>query len=254
LFQLEDQTTPNRFRLNVTDDLCVGPQGQVFLFGGIGHAAMIQAMSAVVGKELIWSTAQFLSYVRRDMAMNIAQATAIAQSGDEIIMTASAAFGSRPGEQGYQWLDAPEMSPPEDCVELPIWPKQAGGYIGRLEIRLEPHGTGGRMRDGIIEPTGRLKIWIRSREGNLTDIPMLAILGDFLPAGVASSLGQIGGGNSLDNTLRICREIKTDWALCDIQIAAMERGLAHGETRIFTRDGQLMALASQSLIPRFVAE
>lgn len=265
MFQLEKLESAQRFRLNVTDAICVGPRNHVFLFGGIGHAALIRAMCDVVGKDLIWSTAQFLSYARCGMVMdidvdvsvsgrNIAQASAVGRVGDEVVLTTSAAFGSRPDTLSYQWMVAPTMPPPEACIEAPVWPIQGGGYVDRLEIRLDPDGPGVGPRNGEVDPNGRLKLWIRSREGDPTDVSLLAILGDFLPAGVASTLGRIGGGNSLDNTLRICNPTCSDWILCDIQIAAIYNGLGHGEVRLYSRDGQLMALASQSLIPRFVSE
>lgn len=265
MFKLEATSDPARFRLNVIDEICVGPPGNVFLFGGVGHAAMVAAMKRVVSRELIWSTAQYLSFARRGMVLdievsvvvpgrNISQATVVARVEDQVILTASAAFGARPDQATHQWIQPPAMPAPEDCLALPVWPKQDGGFNKRLEIRLPPGGTGTGPRDGAIEPTGRLQLWIRNRDHAPMDAAQLAILGDFVPAGAASAVGRYGGGNSLDNTLRICRIVPTEWALCDIQMSAMDRGFGHGETRIFAQDGTLLAVAGQSLVLRFLDE
>jgi hypothetical protein len=45
----------------------------------------------------------------------------------------------------------------------------------------------------------------------------LAILGDYVPFGIGQALGLMGGGNSLDNTLRVYRLAPTEWVLLDIR-------------------------------------
>src|SRR3546814_19838842 len=52
------------FRLKVSADLCVGPAGHVFLFGGAGPGGAIAAMEQCSGRKLLCATAQYLSYAR----------------------------------------------------------------------------------------------------------------------------------------------------------------------------------------------
>jgi len=82
------------------------------------------------------------------------------------------------------------------------------------------------------------------------DATTLAILGDFVPMGVGQALGTLTGGNSLDNSLRICRLVPTEWVLLDIRVHAVARGFAHGLVHMFAEDGTLLATASQSCIVR----
>ena len=70
------------------------------------------------------------------------------------------------------------------------------------------------------------------------------------PAG-RLALGIQGGGNSLDNTLRIVKLVPTEWVLLDILIHAVERGFGHGLVHMYAEDGTLLATASQSCIVRF---
>ena len=79
----------------------------------------------------------------------------------------------------------------------------------------------------------------------------LAVLGDFVPMGVGQALGVRGGGNSLDNTLRIVDLVPTEWVLLDIRVHAVERGFGHGLVHMFAEDGTLLATASQSCIVRY---
>ena len=83
------------------------------------------------------------------------------------------------------------------------------------------------------------------------DAAALAVLGDFVPMGVGQALGIRGGGNSLDNTLRVVRLVPTEWVLLDIRVHAVERGFGHGLVHMFAEDGTLLATASQSCIVRF---
>jgi acyl-CoA thioesterase len=83
------------------------------------------------------------------------------------------------------------------------------------------------------------------------DAMALAIMGDFVPSGVGQALGVRGGGNSLDNTLRVMHLVPTDWVLLDIRVHGVQRGFGHGLTHMFAEDGTLLATASQSCIVRF---
>ena len=91
---------------------------------------------------------------------------------------------------------------------------------------------------------------MRPRGDHAIDASMLAIFADHVPSGIGAALGKDAGGNSLDNTIRIVRLAPTDWVLCDINIHAVHGGFGHGAMRLFTREGLLLATASQSCIVR----
>ena len=63
-FDLRATHNPHRWHLPLTPELCVGPPGQMFMFGGVGLASAIAAMEGTTGRPLIWATAQYLSYAR----------------------------------------------------------------------------------------------------------------------------------------------------------------------------------------------
>ena len=62
--------------------------------------------------------------------------------------------------------------------------------------------------------------------------PSLAILGDYVPFGVAQALGQFVTGSSLDNTLRVCTLVPTDWVLIDVRVHAIANGFGHGRVEL----------------------
>jgi acyl-CoA thioesterase len=75
-----------------------------------------------------------------------------------------------------------------------------------------------------------------------------------VPFGIGQALGKLGGGNSLDNTLRVAQVVPTDWVLVDVRIHAIRNGFGHGLVHLWSRDGTLLATASQSTIVRHWTE
>ena len=259
-FDLRATHNPHRWHMPLTEGVCVGPPGNLFMFGGIGLASAIEAMERTTGRPLIWATAQYLSYARPPSVVDLdvwvpaagkynSQARVIGHVGDKEIFTVNAALGARPSELSQQWLQAPDAPPPEECPHAAHWRDDEGGLHSRIEVRVAK-GRYGFDRPGHPEPDGRLMLWIRPRERFAINAAMLAIIADHVPSGIGNALGQNAGGNSLDNTLRIVRIVPTEWVLCDIRILGVHGGFGHGAMYLFAQDGQLMATASQSVIVR----
>src|SRR5690349_12792093 len=230
------EPTHNRFRwkLPVTSGICTGGD---FMFGGAGLGAAIAAMEGTAGRETIWATAQYLSFARPgeyvDVDVTLAveghqmtQARAVCHVADREILTVNAALGHRDFPHEDQWETMPSDVPPPEQSPDRIHRMDPGETVhGRLDQRMAK----GRDMDGL-------------------DGTALAVLGDFVPMGVGQALGIRGGGNSLDNTLRLAKLVSTDWVLLDIHIHAVERGFGHGLVHMFAEDGTLLATASQSCI------
>ena len=255
---LRSSHNPYRWALPVTESLCTWGG---FLFGGCGLGAAISALEQTSGRECVWAAAQYLSYAKPGEVMDIdvtiavdghqiTQARAVCHVGNREILTVNAALGHREMEQAGQWETMPKVRPPHECVERE-WRMPA---VGTINERLEQRMVKGRALTSLdgTHGDGRTQLWARIPgviEG--VDATTLAILGDFVPMGVGQALGIRGGGNSLDNTLRVARLVPTEWVLLDIRVHAVERGFGHGLVHMFAEDGTLMATASQSCIVRF---
>lgn len=260
-FDLQATHNPHRWYLPLTDAVCVGPPGASFMYGGVGLASAIAAMERTCERPVVWATAQYLSYARPGSVVDLdvwvpvsgkynTQARVIGHVDDKEIFTVNAALGARPSPVSHQWVTMPDMPPPEACERSLLWGDQGENLNSRLEVRVAPGRYGSGPRDGTLSADGRLVMWIRTIEDYAVDSSVLAIFADYVPSGVGAALGRPGGGNSLDNTLRIRRIAPTRWVLCDIMIQGIHGGFAHGDMRLFAQDGELMAMASQSVIAR----
>ncbi|MET0323594.1 MAG: acyl-CoA thioesterase [Ilumatobacteraceae bacterium] len=255
------ESTHNRFRwkLPVTSGISTGGD---FMFGGAGLGAAIAAMEATSGRSTIWATAQYLSYARPGEVVDIdvvlaveghqmTQARAVCHVADREILTVNAALGERPFDRSAQFEVMPtDVPPPEECPERVFRFDPVATINARLDQRLA-RGRSMEELDGTPSD-GRTMLWSRIPEVlDGVDGAALAVLGDFVPMGVGQALGVRGGGNSLDNTLRIVDLVPTEWVLLDIHAHAVERGFGHGLVHMFARDGTLLATASQSCILRY---
>jgi acyl-CoA thioesterase len=230
-------------------------------------------MERTCGRPVIWATAQYLSFARPPSVVDldvrtpaqgrhVTQARVVAHVGDKEILTVNAALGARESEWSQQWARAPTVPPPEQCEESHRWRHGRADLHSHSEVRvaLGRHGrspsSGPDSEDGAPAGAGdgRMVLWIRPRGGHPVDSTMLAIMADHVPSGIGNALGAVAGANSLDNTIRFRRVVPTDWVLADIQIHGVHGGFAHGAMRLFSRSGELMATASQSMILRVRGE
>ena len=238
--------------------------GGQFLWGGAALAAAVSAMEQLSGRPCVWATAQYLSYARTNETMEIdvtlavvghqiTQARAVGRVGDREILTVNAALGERAFEHRATFAKMPDVPMPSEIASREHRHPVENTIHERLDERLV---KGRELEDLNGEPNdGRTIMWARIPDVlSDVDAATLAVLGDFVPMAIGQALGVRGGGNSLDNTLRIVRLVPTKWVLLDIQIQGVERGFGHGTMNMFAEDGTLLATASQSVIARMWRE
>lgn len=254
---LEETDDPGRWRLPVVPGLSTGGD---FLFGGCGLAGAITAMELVSGRPTVWATAQFLSYARTHEVVDlevvhavtghqITQSRVVGRVDDREIFTVNAALGRRDFPHEGEWAAEPDVPGPDECPERELRHPDRETILDRLEQRV---AIGRPMADLDGEPgSGRSSLWVRIPTGLETGPAALAILGDYVPYGIREALGIMGGGNSLDNTLRVARIVPTEWLLLDIRVYAVHGGFGHGRVHLWSEDGTLLGTASQSTIVRF---
>jgi acyl-CoA thioesterase len=143
----------------------------------------------------------------------------------------------------------PAVDPPDAC---PPRRRRASTVDDSLAQRLEMRLAIGRdfaEFDGRASD-GHAALWARVPDVLEMSAGTLAILGDYVPFGVGQALGELVTGSSLDNTLRVCSLVRTEWVLVDVQVHAVEHGFGHGRVHLWAEDGTLLATAGQSCAVR----
>jgi acyl-CoA thioesterase-2 len=264
-FDLRGSHNPHRWHMPLTPGVCVGPPGGMFMYGGVGLAASISALEQTCGRPVVWATAQYLSYARPPSVVDFdvwianagkytTQASVKVHVGENEIITVNAALGARPDPHDHQWPRMPVLPPPEDCDPIMLWPDDGDNLNRRIERRAPGGMYDLARRTGQISEDGRMQMWMRTVEDVPVDAAMLAVFADYVPSGFGHSLGVWAGGNSLDNTLRVLKVVPTRWVLAEITIAGVHAGVGHGSMNLFAQTGELMAVASQTVILRVRGE
>jgi acyl-CoA thioesterase len=240
-------------------------QPRVLTYAGAVHggallAAAVEALEGAFDRPLVWATAQYLHHAGPTGTIDIAitpeiegrnttQARAVLRVGGVDLIRASAALGSRPFPHEGRWVSAPDVPPPDASTPW-LGPHAEGEQVlDHFPIRFatgraleELDGTAGR---------GRAALWCRVPQGpRLLTVGDLALVGDVLMPGLSDALGVPITANSLDNTLRVVERATTHWVLLDVAFDAAMSGFAHASARLWTEDGTLLAIVSQTLVLR----
>jgi acyl-CoA thioesterase II len=256
-FGLQPTEDPRRWRLPVVQRLA---SGMGTLFGGAGLGACVEVLERTTGRQTVWATAQYLSYVRPPSVVDIeiteavrghqvSQARATVRLEGEEILTVNAALGTRPFDLSGSWATRPEVPPPEDCPPRPILPRMEGSIASAVDVRVAAGTVSVDDLPGEPSTSGNSALWARFPDLEVS-AAALAIVGDYVPWGIRQALGQPSGGNSLDNTLRVAHRVPTEWVLADVRVHAVANGFGHGLVHLWAEDGTLLGTASQSAIVR----
>jgi acyl-CoA thioesterase len=216
------------------------------LFGGTGIAVMVATMEAATGRAALWTTVQFAGSAdlgaRVDCRVEVlatgkrtSQVRMTATAGDRVVLAAIGATGAAgTGPIEAQMPTMPAMPAPQESAAWVRWhgndDERPPSWTDLVEMRHA--GEGGA-------------IWTRMRSGVHTRAA-IAFLADMVPSSVARAAGKMGGGTSLDNSLRFGRLVDTDWILLDMDPWFATGGYLHGAARAWAQDGTLLGVASQT--------
>jgi len=230
------------------------------LYGGAALATALEASEALTGRSALWCTTQLvgsaglgdqIEVTARSVARGstIDQFIVTASVGSDLVFQAVGAAGAkrREGMNG-EWGSMPRVDPPEACESLAdrIPPSMGAGVGHHLACEQRLAAS---LADGA--GAGRLAAWARltgefAADGWSTSPAALAFLGDLVPLAISEAAGVSGAGASLDNTLRIGQPVACEWVLIDLGAQMAIDGIGHGDLRIWSPDGTLLAVGSQT--------
>ncbi|MDH3678356.1 MAG: thioesterase family protein [Acidimicrobiia bacterium] len=221
---------------------------------GCGLAAMIEAAETFSGRPVAWATLQFVAgaappdVVRLEVDVlaagrRMSQLRVTGTCDDRVVLAGLAALGRRESVAAGSWEAMPDVPPPEACANRRLVNEERrGGLRSRIEERMATTGD-----DGFLTAVdGRSALWVTMPGGVAPCASALAILGDDVSAGVAAAVGDDVRARSIDNTIRVVEPRATDWVLADVGVHAVADGLGHGNVNLWSRDGHLLAVSSQS--------
>jgi acyl-CoA thioesterase len=258
---------PGRYGFVVQDHLA-RLDGQ--LYGGTAIAVSIAASELLSEGAAVWMTTQFVATAPADAEISVhAEALASGHRTSQVRVTGTDASGVvmfaslgavghlRPDGLTGSFENAPVVSSPEDSTPRggPFGVMLRNAGIELQPSMLPPH-TGFSTVVEYREPDvsehpdpgpGRICMWVRRRDGVPVTRATMAFFADMVPLSVAHGLRVVGGGVSLDNTIRLGSFAEpTEWVLIDLRPHLAAGGYGHGAAHIWDERGHLLATASQS--------
>jgi len=252
------QTSDDTWRLRVTERIMTPGQ---FLFGGCGLASAVVALEAASARPTIYAAAHYLSFaplgteveIRVNLAVvgrRVTQARAVAFVGEREVLTVNAALGTGELNAPTPWSTMPDVPAPEASPPRMMPRRVDESIFDHLETRI----ASGRPVDELDGSPGSpvSALWVRLSDHLTTSAATLAIFGDLVAGGTIQPLGRRMMGRSLDNTIRVATLVPTEWVLVEIHMHAFAGGFAQGTGFLWSRDGTLLATASQSMSPKII--
>lgn len=246
------------FVATVPERLCVGSGERTFLFGGIALAACIEAFEHTSKAPAAFISGQFLTQARPDEGLSISirseggslrQGQVDASVGAKVFLRAIGVCGRRASSAEHQGSLCPDVPLPLECPERSVARLLSSNMQALFEFRL----ASGVLPDraGWQAPGGQdLACWIRVRDGSPLDRRLLAVMADCAALAVPGALGRPASGSSLDNAIRFACQPEGQWVLAVTRVEAVLDGLVHTRSQLFAEDGQLLGLASQTMVLR----
>ncbi len=258
---------PGRFHFTV-DDRLGRLDGR--LYGGAAIAISIAAAEEVSDRHALWMTTQFVSTVGQgDKVWVVAEVLAPGKRTNQVRVTGTGADGDvvfaslgatgrhRPDGLTGEFERAPTVSGPDDSdlwkgpfvdaakaagIELPARrnPGEGVGFETVIEMRAAA------IIDHPDPGPGRMCLWVRRRDAAPITPALAAYMADMVPISIALAGEVLVGGTSLDNTIRIGSFVDSEWILLDLRPHLAVGDYGHGLAHVWSREGHLMATASQT--------
>jgi acyl-CoA thioesterase len=161
------------------------------------------------------------------------------------VLFVSVGSTATPREGGLegQYETMPVVAPPEEAEPMNFGPGHSESFRG-FTVQVEYRAA--RLLGDRERPTP-LAMWARLSGGRSVTAAGIAFMADMVPGAIARAAGLVGGGASLDNSLRFGRIPEDeDWILLELRGQMAVGAHAHGSVKVWTRHGALLAVGGQS--------
>lgn len=248
-FETTDTGLTARFTLDMK--LC-RPDGG--LFGGTAIAASTTCMEVVTDAPAVWITTQYVSTARVGSVIEL-DTTVVARGkrinqihvtghvGGELMFT-SIGSTAQPRDGGIegQFVEMPTVAGPDGAADF---------FPGPPQMRDDPnffHAAEFRaveLADAEKRTKGSFVLWARV-SGQSATPAIIGYLADMSPTAVARGAGKMGGGTSLDNSMRFGAGTDSEWVLMEMHGHLAVGGYGHSSIHVWSPDGVLLGYGGQT--------
>lgn len=238
------------------------------LYGGTAIAVSMVAAELLTDCAAVWMTTQFVATAPPNEPISVsAEVLASGRRANQVRVTGTDSSGQTmfaslgtTGVRQEQGLEGvfeamPTVSAPGDSETMQNLFVGVLRNAGYEDVPPMPEGIGFvtviEFREPVVEShpdpgPGRLCVWVRRRDREPVTPAMVAYMADMVPLSVVHACGVVGGGISLDNSIRVGSFVESEWVLLDLRPHMVSGDYGHGAVHAWSEGGRLLATASQS--------
>ena len=248
-FEPSERGVIGRFKLEM--GLC-RPDGG--LFGGTAIAASTTCMEAATDAPAVWITTQYVSTARvgsvitldtavvaRGKRINQVQVTGHVEGELMFTSIGSTALPREGGIEGY-FVEMPHVPGPdsgEGFFPGPPSLRDSKMFSRVAEFRAV------ELAEDEKRTKGSFVLWARI-PGQVATPALMGYLADMSPTAVARGAGKMGGGTSLDNSMRFGPDPTDEWVLMEMHGHLAVGGYGHSSIHMWSPDGELLGYGGQT--------
>ena len=242
-----EQDAPGRWSFELVPELT---RFDSKFYGGTGIALTTALLEAETRRHALWATVQFVgSATVGDRIECTVEELARGRKTSQVRITATVdgrVMLAAIGASGFPMPDALSTQ----FGSMPVVPpaSEVGPWRPNVPFPVSMDGPSWLRLAEIREvrlPNGVRGMWARMRDHRQTRAS-LGFLADMVPSGVVQAAGRAGAGTSLDNAMRFGKTPDTEWILVEFDPYLIHGGYCHGAGRIWSEDGTLLGIASQT--------
>lgn len=148
---------------------------------------------------------------------------------------------SKHGGPSHFEEDAPELPPPEDCLQMPSFDVYT--LYDHVDLRMTPEST--KWMEGKLVDKSEIKGWIKLKGSDNNDLFTTLLFADSFPPPIMTRVGMVAWIPTLELTVHLKKKPAPGYLKCRFRSRFLTKGIIEEDGILWDKDGELVAVSRQ---------
>ncbi len=146
--------------------------------------------------------------------------------------------------------EAPELPPPESCIQMPSFDVYT--LYDNVDLRLAPEST--KWMEGKLVDRSVMKGWIKLKERDANDLFTTLLFSDSFPPPIMTRIGIAAWIPTLELTVHLKKKPAPGYLKCRFRSWFLTKGIIEEDGELWDKDGELVAVSRQIALLRMASK